>query len=81
MALSESGAMVEVGILLSVNDLPAACKVAGFAAISSAFICSICCLHGTNSVFNTKHTQWIPRDKDELFCWAIAYRDTQMADQ
>ncbi|KAF5343964.1 hypothetical protein D9757_015004 [Collybiopsis confluens] len=76
-AMSESEATVEAGILLSVNDLPAARKVAGFAGHTSQFICSVCRLFGKQSLFNTDHSQWIPRDKDELRHWATAYRDAQ----
>ncbi|KAF5339059.1 hypothetical protein D9757_015521 [Collybiopsis confluens] len=76
-ATSKSGAIIEASILLSVNDLPAARKVAGLASHGSCFICSVCRLLGKASLFNTNHTQWIPRDKNKLRHWAIAYRDAQ----
>lgn len=76
-ASSESGAMVEAGILLSVNDLPAARKIAGFQGVSSGFACTICGLRGKTGVFNTNHNQWIFRDNDELRRWSTAYRDAQ----
>ncbi|KAF9067380.1 hypothetical protein BDP27DRAFT_1422938 [Rhodocollybia butyracea] len=78
MAFSKSGAIVEAGIHLSVNDLPAARKIAGFQGISSGFACTmICGLQGKTGVFNTKHSHWVPRDKDELCSWSTAYRDAQ----
>ena len=79
-AVSESGAVVEVGILLSVNDLPAAHKIAGFPGVASNFICTVCQLRGKTGVFNTNHAQWIPRNKDELHHWSTAYRDAQTLD-
>ncbi|KAE9382269.1 hypothetical protein BT96DRAFT_1010997 [Gymnopus androsaceus JB14] len=75
--LSMSGAIVEVGILLSVNDLSAAHKIAGFLGVSSAFICTVCQLRGKTGTFNTDHAQWIPRSRDELHHWSTAYRDAQ----
>ncbi|KAE9388311.1 hypothetical protein BT96DRAFT_1004306 [Gymnopus androsaceus JB14] len=74
-AASESGAVVEVGILLSVNDLLAARKVAGFLGVSSGFICTVCQLRGKTGTFNMDHAQWIPRSRDELRHWSTAYRD------
>lgn len=76
-ATSESEVTVEVGILLSVNDLVAARKVAGLAGHTSAFICSMCRLTGKTGLFNTDHSQWIPRDRTELFHQAVAWRDAQ----
>lgn len=80
-ARSKSGAVVEAGLLLSVNDLPAARKVAGFQGPMSNFICTICKLRGTHQIFDTDHKRWIPRDVTELRQWSTAYRDAQTLDE
>jgi hypothetical protein len=80
-AISELEVLVEAGILLSVNDLPAARKIGGFQGVSSRFICTCCGLRDKTGVFNTDHSQWTPRDRDELYRWATAYRDAQTLEQ
>lgn len=80
-ALSESGAVVEAAILLSVNDLPAARAIAGFPGVASNFICTICQLRGKTGIFDTKHSHWIPKDREELRHWSTAYRDAQTLDE
>ncbi|KAE9391630.1 hypothetical protein BT96DRAFT_945213 [Gymnopus androsaceus JB14] len=80
-AASESGAMVEAEILHSVNNLPTAHKVAGFAGTGSAHICSICQLTGKAGLFNTNHAQWMHRDSGKLHYWATTYRDSQTLDE
>ena len=70
-----AASVVEAGILLSVNDLPAARKIAGFQGVSSGFICTLCQLRGKAGIFNTNHSQWISRDRNELRHWSTAYRD------
>ncbi|KAE9390902.1 hypothetical protein BT96DRAFT_945785 [Gymnopus androsaceus JB14] len=80
LTVSESRVVVEAGILLSVNDLPAACKIAGFPGVASNFICTVCQLRGKTGVFNTNYAQWIPRNKDKLCHWSTAYRDAQTLD-
>lgn len=74
-ASSEVPVIVEAAILLSVNDLPAARKVAGFQGIRSTFICSICQLRGTDQVFNTDCKHWIHRDVKNLQHWAYTYKN------
>lgn len=76
-ATSETEVTIEAALLLSVNDLVAARKVAGFASHTSSFICSICRLFGKASLFNTDHSQWIPRDRNELFHQAKMWRDAK----
>ncbi|KAJ3985864.1 hypothetical protein F5890DRAFT_1375655, partial [Lentinula detonsa] len=68
-------------MVVTVNDLPAARKIAGFPGVTSGFICTCCGLHGKTSVFNTDHSQWIPRNKNELCRWAKPYRDAQTLDE
>lgn len=74
-ASSPSGAVVESAIVLSVNDLPAARKIAGMQGVSSDHICSVCRLYGKAQVMNTNFHQWIPRDVDDLREQAEAWRD------
>jgi hypothetical protein len=80
-ATSEAEVTVEAGILLSVNDLVAARKVAGLAAHTSAFICSICQLIGKAGLYNTNHSHWVPRDRTQLFHQAVAWRDAQTVNE
>lgn len=81
IADSESGAVVEAAIVLSVNDLPAARKVAGFHGHMSGFLCSVCKLRGRTHIFNTDHGQWTPWNVDELRHWATAYKDARTLDE
>lgn len=74
---SDSPVVVEVAILLSVNDLPAARKIAGLQGHMSALICSICDLCGKEHIFSTDHQRWTPRDVNQLRHWSKAYRDAQ----
>lgn len=74
---SESSAVIETSIVLFVNDLPTACKVAGFHGHMSGFLCSVCKLQGRSHIFNADHSQWTPRNADELHHWASAYKDAQ----
>jgi len=76
-ANSELGVVVEAGIFLSVNDLPAARKAAGFMGTMSNFICTVCNLHGTHHIFSCDHKNWPRRDISELRRWSEAYRDAR----
>lgn len=76
-ANSESGAIVEAGILLSVNDLPAARKAAGFLGPMSDFICTMCNLRGKHHTFSVDHDHWPRQSVKELRRWSEAYRDAQ----
>ncbi|KAF9256928.1 hypothetical protein L218DRAFT_158633 [Marasmius fiardii PR-910] len=75
--LIQSGAVVEAGILLSVNDLPAARKVAGLQGHTANLLCSVCQLHGWDQVFNTDRLQWHRRDPKTLHVWANKWKDTK----
>ena len=76
-ANSESGAVVEAGILLSVNDLPAARKAAGFLGPMSDFICTMCNLRGKHHIFNVDHDHWPRRSVEELRRSSETYRSAQ----
>ncbi|KIK53087.1 hypothetical protein GYMLUDRAFT_77589 [Collybiopsis luxurians FD-317 M1] len=43
----------------------------------STFICSVCKIHGKHQMFCTDHTQWLPRDVEELRQRAWAYKNAQ----
>lgn len=58
---SSTGATVEAGILISLNDLPAARKVAGLQGPMSAFICSVCDIYGKDQIFSTDYDHWTCR--------------------
>ncbi|KAE9385263.1 hypothetical protein BT96DRAFT_1007226 [Gymnopus androsaceus JB14] len=74
---SESGAAVKAGILLSVNDLPAARKAAGFLGPMSDFICTVCNLRGKHHIFNVNHDHWPRQSVKELCHSSEAYRNAQ----
>ncbi|KAF5332314.1 hypothetical protein D9758_016105 [Tetrapyrgos nigripes] len=78
---SKLESVVEAGIFLSVNDLPAARKVAGFQGVNSEFICTVCPLRGRNQIFNTNHSHWNTRDVNELRRLAEQYRDAETVAQ
>ncbi|KAF5351480.1 hypothetical protein D9757_012880 [Collybiopsis confluens] len=74
---SKTGAVVEAAVLISLNDLPAARKVAGLQGHMSAFICSVCDIYGKDHIFNTDYEHWTRRDVAELRKWAWAYRNAK----
>ncbi|KAE9399958.1 hypothetical protein BT96DRAFT_795446, partial [Gymnopus androsaceus JB14] len=41
----------------------------------------ICQLRGKTGIFDTKHSHWIPKDREELRHWSTAYRDAQTLDE
>lgn len=56
------GRDVEVAIVLSVNDLPAAREVSGSAGHTSHFICTRCELYNQKNVHNIDYEQWKLQD-------------------
>lgn len=74
---SATGAIVEAAILISVNDLPAARKVAGLQRHMSSRICSVCDLEGKDRVFDIDCEHWTRRDVEELRKWAWACRNAK----
>lgn len=71
----EHGEDVEVAVVISVNDLPAARKVAGMAGHGSHFYCSVCACCNTETMYNTDIENWGKRDLAELRRHAEAWRD------
>jgi hypothetical protein len=56
------GRDVEVAIVLSVNDLPAAREVSGSAGHTSHFICTRCELYNQRNIHNIDYEQWKLQD-------------------
>lgn len=71
----EHGEDVEVAIVLSVNDLPAARKVAAMAGHGAHFYCTICSCYGTTTMYNTDIEKWDVRSVSALRQQAEAWRD------
>ncbi|KAF5390401.1 hypothetical protein D9757_005190 [Collybiopsis confluens] len=74
-ANSRNGSVVEAGILISVNDLPAARKVAGLQGHGSSLICSVCDIYGKDRILSMDYDHWTRRNVDELRKWAWAYKN------
>ena len=74
----DTGRDVEVAIVISVNDLPAARKVSGTApGHGSDFYCTVCNCYGRATMYNSDFDQWKPRDVAEMRQQAEAWRDAQ----
>jgi hypothetical protein len=69
------GRDVNVALVLSLNDLPAARKASGFAGPTSHFICTRCALHGRDNFYNVDFENWCLRDAAELRQKAEEWRD------
>ncbi|KAF5361343.1 hypothetical protein D9757_012333 [Collybiopsis confluens] len=74
---SKTGAVVEASVLISLNDLPAARKVAGLQGPNSSFICSVCDIYGKDHIFSTDYDHWTRKDTKELQKWAWAYKNAK----
>ncbi|PBK83607.1 hypothetical protein ARMGADRAFT_1048415 [Armillaria gallica] len=72
----KTGHHVDLAVILSVNDLPAACKMSGAAGHGSPH-CSVCnaSSHGLDTCFH----QWTSRDIGEMHQYAYAWRDAHTA--
>lgn len=71
----EHGENVEVAVILSVNDLPAARKVAAMAGHGSHFYCTACDCYDKDTMYNTDIEKWGNRDVSALRRQAEAWRD------
>ncbi|KAJ7738839.1 hypothetical protein DFH07DRAFT_965938 [Mycena maculata] len=74
---SPKGRDVDIAFVLSINDLPAARKLAGAAGHTSHFFCTVCSCHGIPTMYRSDfgHQDWQPRDVNELRNAAFAWRD------
>ena len=73
----DNGRDVDIAIILSLNDLPAARKVSGNCGHGSVFVCTRCKLHGREQVYdvNFDSTGWSLRDSKVLRQNAERWRD------
>jgi hypothetical protein len=80
-ASSEAGRNVELAIVLSANDIPAARKISGTAAsTSNRFFCT-CCDCRRAKAFTSDWESWKPRDVETMRLQAGKYRDATTVDQ
>ncbi|RDB28285.1 hypothetical protein Hypma_001411 [Hypsizygus marmoreus] len=77
----ESGEDVEVAVVLSVNDLPAARKVSGTAGHGSDFLCTVCDGYKRCNLYNTDFENWRLRNVDQMREQAQASRDADTPQQ
>ncbi|KAF9062835.1 hypothetical protein BDP27DRAFT_1368545 [Rhodocollybia butyracea] len=80
-ASSPNGRTVEAAIVLSVNDLPAARKVGGFAGHMSNWFCGLCKLFGRGDCYRTDYQNWRLKDVAELRQQAQTYRDAKSGEE
>ena len=73
----DTGRTVEVALVISVNDLPAARKVSGTAGHNSDFYCTVCDCYGRETMYNSEFDKWKPRDITKMRRQAEAWRDAQ----
>lgn len=73
----KDGEDVEVAVVLSINDLPAARKVSGLAGTRSRFYCSVCDCSDRKSMYNTDFATWKRRDVLEMRRIAEMWRDAR----
>jgi hypothetical protein len=71
------GRDVEVAVLISVNDLPAARKVSGTPAHGSDFYCTVCNGFGRGNLYNTDLDTSVSWDIGNLRRQAEAWRDAE----
>ena len=71
----DNGRDVDIAIILSLNDLPAARKVSGNSGHGSVFVCTRCKLHGREHVYNVNFDDWSLRDSGVLCQNAERWRD------
>ena len=73
----KAGRDVEVAIVISVNDLPAARKVSGTAGHGSDFYCTVCNGFGRRNLYNTDFDTWVSWDIEDMRRHAEAWRDAE----
>jgi Transposase family tnp2 len=73
----DNGRDVDIAIIISLNDLPAARKVSGNCGHGSVFVCTRCKLHGREQVYdvNFDSAAWSLRDSKVLRQNAERWRD------
>ncbi|KAJ7133858.1 hypothetical protein C8R46DRAFT_809056, partial [Mycena filopes] len=72
---SPAGRDVDLAVVISVNDLPAARKISGAAGTKSNFFCTVCNLYHQSHVWDSDFENWTRRDVDSLRESAYAYKN------
>ncbi|KAJ7493938.1 hypothetical protein FB451DRAFT_1388071 [Mycena latifolia] len=76
-ASPEGGRVMDLGFVLSANDLPAARDVTGAAQHNSSILCTVCECHGRKNAYRTDCESWQLRDVDHMHAQAEAWRDAE----
>ena len=77
----ENGRDVEIAIVISLNDMPAARKVSGTAGHTSHFICTRCTLFGVSKVHDIECHKWVLQDTNLLKQKAEEWRDAETVER
>lgn len=76
-ASPQSGRIMDLGFVLSVNDLPAARDVVGAAQHNSHILCTVCECRGRKHAYRTDCENWKSRNVDHMRAQAEAWRDAE----
>jgi hypothetical protein len=76
-ASPESGRIMDLGFVLSVNDLPAARDVIGATQHNSHILCTVCDCRGHKHAYRTDCENWKLRDVEHMRAQAEAWRDAE----
>ncbi|KAF9555250.1 hypothetical protein CPC08DRAFT_611241, partial [Agrocybe pediades] len=73
----DNGERVELALLLSINDLPAARKVSGTAGTGAHIYCTVCSCRDRKTMYRTDFEKWTLRDPHVMRQNAEAWRDAE----
>ncbi|KJA16576.1 hypothetical protein HYPSUDRAFT_116475, partial [Hypholoma sublateritium FD-334 SS-4] len=71
------GERVDIALLLSINDLPAARKVSGTAGVAAHIYCTVCDCRNRDTMYRTDFETWTTRDVHSMRRHAEAWRDAE----
>lgn len=71
------GERVDIALLLSINDLPAARKVSGTAGVAAHIYCTVCNCRNRDTMYRTDFETWTTRDVRSMRQHAEAWRDAE----
>jgi len=71
------GEHVDVALLLSINDLPAARKVSGTAGVTANIYCTVCSCRNRDTMYRTDCSSWESRDVHTMRKYAETWRDAE----
>ncbi|KAF7371499.1 hypothetical protein MVEN_00004500 [Mycena venus] len=80
-ASPQSGRILDLGFVLSVNDLPAACDITDAAQHNSQILCTVCDCRGRKHAYRTDCENWKRRNVDHMRAQAEASRDAETSAQ